>query len=219
MTALIKARNISKTYGTVKVLDDITVEIPNGKIVSIVGPSGAGKSTLLSILGALEKADTGDVFFEDKAYSSLSEKKLATLKNKEIGFVFQFHHLLPEFTAVENVAIPAMIAGLKKHEAEEKATYWLEKTGLSGRLKHKPGQLSGGEQQRVAIARALINRPKIVMADEPTGNLDSKNTEQITQIFKDLNSEFGITFLIVTHNENLAKSSDEIISLRDGKIQ
>ncbi|GCD79064.1 lipoprotein-releasing system ATP-binding protein [Schleiferia thermophila] len=219
MTSLIRAKNISKTYGTVKVLNDISVSIPKSRIVSIVGPSGAGKSTLLSILGALEKADTGDVFFEDVAYASLSEKKLAALKNKEIGFVFQFHHLLPEFTAVENVAIPAMISGLGKKEAEQKAIYWLEKTGLSHRLKHKPAQLSGGEQQRVAIARALINHPKIVMADEPTGNLDTKNTEHIIQIFKDLNSELGITFLIVTHNENLARSSDEIIFLRDGKIQ
>lgn len=218
MSILIRATSLSKSYGLLRVLDHVDVEIEAGKMIAIVGPSGAGKSTLLNLLGGLDLPDKGEIYFEGVSYQTLSEKKLAKLKNQNIGFVFQFHHLLPEFTAVENVAIPAMIAGLSRRQAEEKATTWLQKVGMEHRLTHKPSELSGGEQQRVAIARAIINSPKIVMADEPTGNLDSKNAEQISSIFLDLTKRLGITFLIVTHNERLASLADRIISLRDGKI-
>ncbi|MFN4298637.1 MAG: ABC transporter ATP-binding protein [Thermaurantimonas sp.] len=218
MSILIRANALSKSYGQLKVIDNVSVEIEAGKLIAIVGPSGAGKSTLLNLLGSLDKPDSGEVFFEGVSYKSLSEKKLAELKNRNIGFVFQFHHLLPEFTAVENVAIPAMIAGTSRKKAEELAENLLDKVGMAHRLSHKPSELSGGEQQRVAIARALINSPKIVMADEPTGNLDSKNAGQISQLFQDLCSELGITFLIVTHNDNLAALASRVISLRDGKI-
>ncbi|MCX8149078.1 ABC transporter ATP-binding protein [Thermaurantimonas aggregans] len=215
---MIRANALSKSYGHLKVIDNISVEIESGKLIAIVGPSGAGKSTLLNLLGSLDKPDSGEVFFEGVSYKSLSDKKLAELKNRNIGFVFQFHHLLPEFTALENVAIPSMIAGVSRKKAEEQAAVWLEKVGLEHRLNHKPSELSGGEQQRVAIARALINNPKIVMADEPTGNLDSKNAEQISHLFQTLCSELGITFLIVTHNDSLAAMASKVISLRDGKI-
>lgn len=218
MSILIRAHALSKSYGHLKVIDNVSVDIEAGKLIAIVGPSGAGKSTLLNLLGCLDQPDTGEVFFEGVSYKTLSDKKLAELKNLNIGFVFQFHHLLPEFNAVENVAIPAMIAGVSRKKAEEKAAIWLEKVGMGHRLSHKPSELSGGEQQRVAIARALINHPKIVMADEPTGNLDSKNAEQVSLLFQSLCSELGITFLIVTHNDNLASMASRVISLRDGKI-
>lgn len=218
MNILIRATSLCKSYGLLRVIDHVDVEIEQGKMIAIVGPSGAGKSTLLNLLGALDQPDSGNVEFEGISYKKLTEKKLAELKNKKIGFVFQFHHLLPEFTAVENVAIPAMIAGLSRKTALEKAASWLEKVGMEHRLTHKPSELSGGEQQRVAIARALINEPKIIMADEPTGNLDSKNAEQVSNIFQDLSKRLGITFLIVTHNDKLASMADRVISLRDGKI-
>ncbi|MFN3951188.1 MAG: ABC transporter ATP-binding protein [Thermaurantimonas sp.] len=215
---MIRARSLCKSYGLLQVIDHVDVEIEQGKMIAIVGPSGAGKSTLLNLLGALDHPDSGEVEFEGVSYQKLSEKKLTELKNKKIGFVFQFHHLLPEFTAVENVAIPAMIGGLSRKSAEDKAKVWLQKLGLEHRLAHKPSELSGGEQQRVAVARALINDPKIIMADEPTGNLDSKNADQVSNIFQDLSKRLGITFLIVTHNDKLASMADEVISLRDGKI-
>jgi lipoprotein-releasing system ATP-binding protein len=196
----------------------VDIDIKKGEIVSIVGSSGAGKSTLLHILGTLDKADAGEISLNGQRVDKLSPKKLAAFRNKEIGFVFQFHHLLPEFTALENVCIPGWIAGGKKKEIINKAEALLQTLGLSGRLENKPQQLSGGEQQRVAVARALINNPSIVMADEPTGNLDSANAKDLHQLFIDLRTQFHQTFLIVTHNEELAQMSDRIVQMKDGRI-
>ena len=215
---MITGKNIHKRYGTVEVLRGVDVEINKGEVVSIAGPSGSGKSTLLHILGTLDKADTGEVSMNDTAINSLSGKKLAAFRNKHIGFVFQFHHLLPEFTAWENVCIPGWLAGRKKAEVKEKAEELLKMLGLSHRMENKPNEMSGGEQQRVAVARALINNPDIVMADEPTGNLDSANAKELHQLFFDLRDKFNQTFLIVTHNEELAKLSDRVLYMRDGKI-
>jgi len=211
-------KNIHKRYGTVEVLRGVDIDIKKGEIVSIVGSSGAGKSTLLHILGTLDKADRGTVELNKSEVSSLQGRKLADFRNKNIGFVFQFHHLLPEFTALENVCIPGWLAGTKKKEVEKKATELLGLLGLSGRLDNKPNQMSGGEQQRVAVARALINNPAVVFADEPTGNLDSANAKELHQLFFDLRNKFNQTFLIVTHNEELAQLGDRILHMKDGKI-
>jgi lipoprotein-releasing system ATP-binding protein len=215
---MITGKNIYKRYGTVEVLKGVDVEINKGEVVSIVGPSGSGKSTLLHILGTLDKADMGTVNMNNTVINSLSGKKLAAFRNKYIGFVFQFHHLLPEFTAWENVCIPGWLAGRKKSEVKEKAVGLLKMLGLSHRMENKPNEMSGGEQQRVAVARALINNPDIVFADEPTGNLDSANAKELHQLFFDLRNKFNQTFLIVTHNEELAKLSDRVLYMKDGRI-
>jgi len=211
-------KNIHKRYGTVEVLRGVEIEVKRGEIVSIVGSSGAGKSTLLHILGTLDEPDRGTIQLDNVDTSSLGKRRLADFRNKKIGFVFQFHHLLPEFTAVENVCIPGWLAGKKKREVEEKARQLLSLLGLIQRLENKPNQLSGGEQQRVAVARALINEPSIVFADEPTGNLDSVNAKELHQLFFDLRNRFNQTFLIVTHNEGLAELSDRVLHMKDGRI-
>jgi len=215
---MLTANRINKKYGELQVLKDVSISIGKGEIVSIIGASGAGKSTLLHILGTLDNADTGEISLNGERADLLSGKKLAAFRNRNIGFVFQFHHLLPEFTAVENVSIPGWIGGKNKAETEKRAKILLEKLGLSHRLNNKPGQLSGGEQQRVAVARALINNPAIIMADEPTGNLDSANANELHQLFIDLRNEFQQTFLIVTHNDELAKLSDRILQMKDGRM-
>jgi lipoprotein-releasing system ATP-binding protein len=215
---MLKARDIHKTYGNLLVLKGVDVDIGEGEIVSIVGSSGAGKSTLLHILGTLDKTDKGSIELNGTTINSLSLKKLAAFRNSNMGFVFQFHHLLPEFTALENACIPGWIAGRKKKEVAERATELLKSLGLGSRLGNKPQELSGGEQQRVAVARALINNPKIVFADEPTGNLDSANAKELHELFFDLRKRFNQTFLIVTHNEELAQMSDRILHMKDGKM-
>ncbi len=215
---MITGKNIYKRFGTVEVLKGVDVNVSKGEVVSIVGPSGSGKSTLLHILGTLDKADQGSVSMNNTSLSSLAGNKLADFRNKHIGFVFQFHHLLPEFTALENVCIPGWLAGKKKKEVEERAKELLNLLGLSHRMQNKPGEMSGGEQQRVAVARALINKPDIVFADEPTGNLDSTNARELHQLFFNLREKFNQTFLIVTHNEELARLSDRILYMKDGKI-
>ena len=215
---MLTGKNIYKRYGTIEVLKGVDIEIKKGEIASIVGPSGSGKSTLLHILGTLDKADMGEVSMNGAIVNLLPGKKLAAFRNKHIGFVFQFHHLLPEFTALENVCIPGWLAGRKKNEVKEKAEELLKMLGLSQRMENKPNEMSGGEQQRVAVARALINNPDIVFADEPTGNLDSANAKELHQLFFDLRNKFNQTFLIVTHNEELAKLSDRVLYMKDGKI-
>ena len=215
---MLTATNIVKNYGALPVLRGVDIEITKGEIISIVGSSGAGKSTLLHILGTLDKADKGSICLQGQLIEELRGKRLAAFRNKNIGFVFQFHHLLPEFTALENVCIPGWIAGTKKKETIARATTLLTTLGLSARLQNKPQQLSGGEQQRVAVARALINNPSIIMADEPTGNLDSTNAKELHQLFIDLRNEFNQTFLIVTHNEELAQMSDRILHMKDGRM-
>ncbi len=215
---MLVGKNIYKRYGTVEVLQGVDIDIKKGEIVSIVGSSGAGKSTLLHILGTLDKADMGTVNLNGAEVSFLQGKKLADFRNKNIGFVFQFHHLLPEFTALENVCIPGWLSGSKKKAVEKNAKELLDLLGLSARLDNKPNQMSGGEQQRVAVARALINHPSIVFADEPTGNLDSANANELHQLFFDLRNKFDQTFLIVTHNEELAELSDRVLHMKDGKI-
>lgn len=213
---MLSAKNIKKQYGRLSVLKGVDLSVSKGEIVSIVGSSGAGKSTLLHILGTLDKPDSGEIILNGQQLQLLKGNKLSAFRNKHIGFVFQFHHLLPEFTALENVCIPGWIAGYKKKEVVIKATELLKTLGLEDRLQNKPQQLSGGEQQRVAVARALINSPSIVMADEPTGNLDSANARELHQLFIDLRNRFNQTFLIVTHNEELAKMSDRILMMKDG---
>ncbi|MFM7710003.1 MAG: ABC transporter ATP-binding protein [Ferruginibacter sp.] len=215
---MLTANGISKKYGTLEVLRGVDISLEKGELVSIVGPSGAGKSTLLHILGTLDQADAGTVQLAGTSINGLSGSKLAAFRNRHIGFIFQFHHLLPEFTAVENVCIPAWIAGTKKSEATQRAIELLSELGLSERLDHKPGQLSGGEQQRVAVARALINQPSIVLADEPTGNLDSAHANDLHQLFLELRKRFQQTFLIVTHNDALAAMSDRVIRMKDGQV-
>ncbi len=216
--SMLSAKNIHKRYDQLEVLKGVDIDISKGEIVSIVGSSGAGKSTLLHILGTLDKADEGEIMLNDQRFNSLSGRKLSAFRNKHIGFVFQFHHLLPEFTALENVCIPGWIAGNKKKEVVIRATELLKTLGLGDRLENKPQQLSGGEQQRVAVARALINNPSIVMADEPTGNLDSANAKELHQLFIHLRDKFNQTFLIVTHNEELAKMGNRILQMKDGRI-
>ena len=215
---MLVAKNIYKNYGPLPVLKGVDIEISKGEIISIAGSSGAGKSTLLHILGTLDTADNGEVFLDNERIDKLQGKKLAAFRNTHIGFVFQFHHLLPEFTALENVCIPGWIAGRKRKEVTERAESLLNILGLKNWGEHKPNELSGGEQQRVAVARALINNPSIVMADEPTGNLDSANAKELHNLFIDLRNRFQQTFLIVTHNEELAQMSDRILHMKDGKI-
>jgi len=215
---MLKAFNIKKNYDNLQVLKGVNLEIEQGEVVSIAGSSGAGKSTLLHILGTLDTASHGEIYFGKQSIRALSGRKLAAFRNKNIGFVFQFHHLLPEFTALENVCIPGWIAGKRRKEVQAKATQLLDTLGLGNRLQNKPQQLSGGEQQRVAVARALINSPQIVMADEPTGNLDSTNARELHQLFMQLRQQFNQTFLIVTHNEELAAMSDRILQMKDGLI-
>ena len=215
---MIKAKNIRKSFGSLEVLKGIDLEIPNGKIYSIVGASGAGKTTLLQILGTLSKPDAGDIWFGEKKVSDMSEKQMAAFRNSEIGFVFQFHHLLPEFTALENVCIPAFIAKTSKAKAEAKAKELLEYLGLNDRMEHKPSELSGGEKQRVAMARALINNPAVVMADEPSGNLDSNNRDELHELLFKLRDEMGQTFVIVTHDDHFAERSNKILHIKDGVI-
>ena len=217
-TCMLSGKNIHKKYGTVEVLRGVDIDVKKGEIVSIVGSSGAGKSTLLHILGTLDGADQGMVVLNNMNVNSLQGRRLADFRNKNIGFVFQFHHLLPEFTALENVCIPGWLAGRKKKEVEDGATELLTMLGLTERLDNKPNQMSGGEQQRVAVARALINHPAIVFADEPTGNLDSTNARELHQLFLDLRNKFNQTFLIVTHNEELAQLTDRVLHMKDGKI-
>lgn len=215
---MLRAENIQKRYGQLHVLKGVDVQINKGEIVSIVGSSGAGKSTLLHILGTLDSPDSGQIFLNHQPLHNLRGQKLAAFRNQHIGFVFQFHHLLPEFTALENVCIPGWIAGRRKKDVEAEAKALLESLGLGMRLENKPGALSGGEQQRVAVARALINKPQIVFADEPTGNLDSKNAKELHELFVRLRDEMQQTFLIVTHNEELAAMSDRELHMKDGKI-
>lgn len=215
---MLNAHGIIKNYGVLPVLQGVDIDIAKGEIVSIVGSSGAGKSTLLHILGTLDSADKGSIFLHNQPMEKLKGKKLAPFRNKHIGFVFQFHHLLPEFSALENICIPGWIAGRKKTEVRDKALQLLQILGLESRAEHKPQALSGGEQQRVAVARALINTPSIVMADEPTGNLDSANAKELHNLFIDLRNRFQQTFLIVTHNEEMAKMSDRILHMKDGKM-
>lgn len=215
---LLTAENIKKSYGTVDVLKGIDVSIDKGEFVTIIGKSGAGKSTLLHILGTLDKPDAGTVRIFGEDVTGFNAEKLAEFRNRHIGFVFQFHHLLPEFNAYENVVIPAMIAGKKEQEFKSKAENLMEYLGLSHRLRHKPNEMSGGEQQRVAIARALINDPSIIMADEPTGNLDSSTSAEIHQLISQLRKDLGITFIIVTHNFELTELSDRSLRMSDGRI-
>jgi lipoprotein-releasing system ATP-binding protein len=215
---MLKAEHITKKYGNLQVLKGVDIEINKGEIVSIVGSSGAGKSTLLHLLGTLDKADEGAIWLNNQRIDQLTGKKLASFRNHHIGFVFQFHHLLPEFSALENVCIPAWIAGQKKKETTERAVELLTTLGLKDRIENKPQELSGGEQQRVAVARALINNPSIVFADEPTGNLDSTNAKELHDLFVQLRNDFQQTFLIVTHNEELAAMSDRILHMKDGRI-
>ena len=215
---MIIASDIHKSFGKVQVLKGIHFEAQKGEIISIVGASGAGKSTFLQILGTLEKADSGNVTIQSINIQSLNEKKLSAFRNQNIGFVFQFHHLLPEFTTLENVCIPALIGKVPKNEAIERATILLEQLDLKERLSHKPSMLSGGEQQRVAVARALINNPAVIMADEPSGNLDSKNAKELHELFFKLRDQFQQTFIIVTHNEELANMADRKLTIKDGLI-
>ncbi len=216
---MIHAKNITKSFGELQVLKGIDLHIPKGKLYSIVGPSGAGKTTLLQILGTLSKPDTGELSINGQDAFSLNEKKMSAFRNRQIGFVFQFHYLLPEFTALENVCIPAFIAKKSKKEAEKKAKDLLGFLGLTDRLTHKPTELSGGERQRVAVARALINDPAVMFADEPSGNLDSQNRKDLHDLFFSLRDKFDQTLVIVTHDENFASQSDKIIRMRDGIIE
>lgn len=215
---MLTAKNITKNYGALPVLKSVDITINKGEVVSIVGSSGAGKSTLLHIVGTLDNADSGTILLAGEQIEKLKGNKLAAFRNKHIGFVFQFHHLLPEFSALENVCIPGWVAGRKKKEVADNAILILKNMGLGERLHNKPQQMSGGEQQRVAVARALINNPSIIMADEPTGNLDSARAKELHQLFIELRNNFNQTFLIVTHNEELAKMSDRVLHMKDGKI-
>lgn len=215
---MIKAIDIHKSFGQLEVLKGVSLEIARGEVVSIVGASGAGKTTLLQILGTLSAADSGRLTIDGCAVNDLKDKALSRFRNEKIGFVFQFHHLLPEFTALENICIPAWIGGASREEAERRAGELLELVGLASRRNHKPSQLSGGEQQRVAIARALVNSPAVLLADEPSGNLDSRNRDEIHRLFFDLRDRLGQTVVIVTHDEGLAAMADRRIEMRDGKI-
>lgn len=215
---MIKANDIYKSFGNINVLKGVDLTINKGEIACIVGASGAGKSTLLQIIGTLEKADKGNLTIDNQEIISLNQKNLAAFRNKKIGFVFQFHHLLPEFTALENICIPAYISGTSKKEATEKAMQLLEYMNLTNRKDHKPSMLSGGEQQRIAVARALINNPAVILADEPSGNLDSQSAKDLHQLFFDLRDKTGQTFVIVTHNPQLAEMADKTFTMKDGLI-
>jgi lipoprotein-releasing system ATP-binding protein len=215
---MLKATGIKKAYGSLPILKGVDIEVAKGEIVSIVGASGAGKSTLLHILGSLDKPDEGTVELKGTKINKLSGELLSVFRNRNIGFIFQFHHLLPEFTALENICIPAFIGKKSKKEAEARAYELLALLGLTDRANHKPNELSGGEQQRIAVARALINNPAIILADEPSGNLDSANAMALHQLFVNLRDNFKQTFVIVTHNEDLAKMSDRVVTMKDGHI-
>ena len=216
---MIEIKNIKKSFGSLQVLKGIDLSIGKGEIVSIVGPSGAGKTTLLQIIGTLDRPDSGTVYVDGVDTTQLSQKKLSDFRNRHIGYVFQFHQLLPEFTAIENIMIPAYIAGVSTKEARHRAEELLLFMGLSDRAKHKPNELSGGEKQRVAVARALINNPDVILADEPSGSLDSKNKEELHQLFFDLRDKYGQTFVIVTHDEQLASITDRTVHMRDGLLE
>jgi lipoprotein-releasing system ATP-binding protein len=215
---MISGKNIHKSYGALEVLKGIDLEINQGEIVSVVGASGAGKTTLLQIIGTLDKPTSGSILFDQQNVAALNEKKLASFRNKHIGFVFQFHHLLPEFTALENLCIPAYIAGFSQKDATRRALELLSFLNLTDRAEHKPSALSGGEQQRVAVARALMNHPSVILADEPSGNLDSANAKELHKLFFTLRKEFNQTFVIVTHNQELAEMSDRKLMMVDGRI-
>ena len=216
---MIDIQGIEKSFGTLKVLKGIDLHIDKGEVVSIVGPSGAGKTTLLQIMGTLDQPDKGDIIINNTHTLQLSSKKLSQFRNQEIGFVFQFHQLLPEFTAIENIMIPAFIAGTSTAKAKDRPTMLLKFLGLEDRATHKPGELSGGENQRIAVARALMNEPSVIFADEPSGSLDSKNKEELHKLFFDLRNEYGQTFVIVTHDEHLASITDRTIHMADGIIE
>ena len=215
---MLVAEGIYKNYGELKILQGVDISVKEGDIVSIVGSSGAGKTTLLQILGTLDKPDQGKISINGTDLLSLSGNKMAAFRNSQIGFIFQFHQLLPEFNAYENVMLPALILGLSKKEASEQAKNLLSKIGLESRFNHRPSELSGGEQQRIAVCRSLINKPKVIFADEPSGNLDTKNARELHELFFNLRDEFKQTFVIVTHNEELAKMADRSLSMRDGKF-
>jgi lipoprotein-releasing system ATP-binding protein len=222
-SSVLRCQSIYKSYqdaeSEVKILQNVSLELQAGETLAILGSSGSGKSTLLHILGTLDAPDSGKVYFEDECLSNLSAKKQAKFRNSQLGFVYQFHHLLPEFSAQENVAMPLLIAGIEKKQAFEKADALLERVGLSHRVSHKPSQMSGGERQRVAIARALVNTPKVIMADEPTGNLDEVNSQQIFELIQDINQEFNTAFIIVTHDQVLASKLDRMLTLTHGQLE
>lgn len=215
---MIKIDNLTKRFGDLQVLKGVSLEVKRGEVISIVGPSGAGKTTLLQIIGTLDKPDSGSIYFNGEELSRMNSKRLATFRNKHIGFVFQFHQLLPEFTALENIVIPALIAGRNRKEAEHEALELLKMMNLEQRANHKPSEMSGGENQRVAVARALINHPDVVLADEPSGSLDTKNKEELHKLFFELRDKFGQTFIIVTHDETLASFTDRTIRMVDGMV-
>lgn len=215
---MIEIKNINKSYGALRVLDNVSVRINDGEVVTVVGPSGAGKTTLLQIVGTLDAPDSGSVLYDGKDVIAMKERELARFRNQNIGFVFQFHQLLPEFTMLENVMMPALIGGVKHREAEARAKELLDYMGLGARMEHKPNELSGGERQRVAVARALVNRPAVVLADEPSGSLDSQNRQELHKLFFRLRDEMKQTFVIVTHDDSLAADADRMLRMCDGKI-
>lgn len=215
---MIRIENLTKSFGDLQVLKGVSLEVKRGEVISIVGQSGAGKTTLLQLIGTLDKPDSGNIYFEGEELSRMSSKRLATFRNRHIGFVFQFHQLLPEFTALENIVIPALIAGRDRKDAEKEALELLRLMKLEDRASHKPAEMSGGENQRIAVARALINHPDVILADEPSGSLDSKNKEELHKLFFDLRDKFGQTFIIVTHDETLASFTDRTIRMVDGII-
>ena len=215
---MIELRNICKSYGSLAVLSDVSLTVGNNEIITIVGPSGAGKTTLLQIAGSLDRPDSGKVIYDGTDLSGLNDRRLSEFRNRNIGFIFQFHQLLPEFTAVENAAMPALIAGLPRRKAFDKASELLDMLGLGERLRHKPSEMSGGERQRTAVARAIINDPRVVFADEPTGSLDSRNRDEIRSLMADLRQRLGQTFVIVTHDPSVSEIADRIIHMADGRI-
>lgn len=217
-STLLSLRHIDKHYGDLHVIKDLSLDVAQGEIVTIIGASGAGKTTLLQIAGTLDRADSGEVRYDGEDISRLRDKRMAAFRNKNIGFIFQFHELMPEFTAAENVALPAMIGGMSRSKALEQARVLLERLGMGQRLRHRPSQLSGGEKQRVAIARALINQPKVIFADEPTGSLDTRNRDEIIAIISDLCRTMGQTFIIVTHDRTLCDIAHRVVEMRDGAI-